>query len=595
MASLNRHRSVFAAALIAASVAGVAQAQYRVDNSQSNDASNRIGSGGFNGGGPANPYAARGFNAGNLVVTGNVTGGRAFRGSLGYTAANQFRGNTGSGDFDRFIGDSVGIGQVREAPSGVFANQATNVRPYFGAGQTVQRPAGFVSDPAYGGGFVPQRPRTVQSNDGRIDYGGASHSQYVNGILAESTVIGGAGLSTTSTGSILERDRLDVSEYTSLTRLRVGNAPGEGPGDVVRAARDASLAPAEPNAKAPGEATPNANNAGATNANTPDNQPQNVGRPQNAGQPGGEGTIAPQPGDPAAAARTGQSLSLRTQMNSTDGSQYGQLRERFAEQQRSRLPNADAIEQSRRYNEQVLKNRAAAEAKAAGENKPGDAKPGEQPKPGEAKPGGTTPGGARPPVDDDGLRMPRPTGVPQAAPKPAAPQAPLEIKSLTTGVQDANLKKTLGEAEQLMKAGKFTSAIDAYDRAEAMTAADPLVFVGRGIAELGGGYYRNAERHFRQAFDGDRSLLLARFDLNELLSKDRLNFLLDDLGRVANANKNDPGPLVLLAFVYYNVNLPDRASRALDLADQRAGGKDELAHLFRENWALKPAAGGESK
>jgi tetratricopeptide (TPR) repeat protein len=280
-------------------------------------------------------------------------------------------------------------------------------------------------------------------------------------------------------------------------------------------------------------------------------------------------------------------------MNGTSGSQYGQLRERYAEQQRSRLPNADAIEQSRRYNEQILKTRAAAAgAKAADENKTGDTKTGET-KPGAAKPDGTAPTGVRP-VDDDGLKMPRPTGAPQPAAKPAAPQVPLEIKSLTTGVQDANLKKTLGEAEQFMKAGKFTSAIDAFDRAEAMATADPLVFVGRGVAELGGGYYRNAERHFRQAFASDKSLLLARFDLNEMLSKDRLNYLLDDLGRVANANKNDPGPLVLLAFVYYNVNLPDRASRALDLADQRAGGKDGLAQLFRENWTLKPV-GGESK
>lgn len=570
----NRRRSVRGAGLIAASVAlvaGVASAQYRVDNSQTNDASNRIGSGGYNGG-VQNPYAARGFNNGNNIVTGNVSNGRQFRGSLGYSAPTQFRGNLGSGDFDRFIGDSVGVGQIREAPSSVYANQATNTRPFFGPGQTVQRPAGFVQDPGSNGGFVPQGPRTVQSNDGRIDYGGATRAQVANGLLSEATVIGGAGLPTTAAGEILARNRLDVSEYTALARPRTGG-PDDGPGGLLQAARDAQLGRTE--VKPDGAtATPSPANPGQTPTN--DNAPQT-----GAAQPA-DAT----PGQPSAdaASKTGQNLGLRTQMNGTDGSQYGQLRARFQQQQQSKLPNAEAIEQSRRYNEQILKNRADAKADAA-KNDAG--------KTDAAKPDAATPpGNVRPApavVPDDRLQLPRPadTAAPQA---PAAPSGPLEIKSLTTGVTNAPLKKTLGDAESLMKAGKFTSAIDAYDRAEAMATADPLVFVGRGIAELGGGYYRNAEGHFRQAFTGDRSLLLARYDLNELLTKERLNYLLDDLGRVANANKNDPGPLVLLAFVYYNSNLPDRAARALDLADQRAGGKDDLATLFRKNWTLKAPA-----
>ena len=589
MAVNNRRRSVRGAGLIAASVtlaAGVASAQYRIDNSQVNDASNQIGSGGFNGG-VSNPFAARGFNNGNLLVTGNVTNGRAFRGSLGYTAPTQFRGNLGSGDFDRFIGNSVGVGQIREAASAVAANQATNTSAYFGPGQTVQRPAGFAQDPGYNGGFVPQGPRVIQSNDGRLDYGGATRAQVANGVLSQSTVIGGAGLASTSAASFLDRGRLDVSEYTSLAKPRTGldNDLGNG-GGLLQAARDAQLS--KPDAVKPG-AAPSA--PGDASTQTPNAaEPSTAIKPIDA-TPSADNATTAQPS--ADAGKTGQNLSLRTQMNGTDGSQYGQLRERFDRQQRSKLPNADAAEQVRQNNEQILKARAAAAAKTDG-----SAVKTNDPKQPAGTPDANGPAPVQPnAVPQDQLRLPRPaTPSDTAAPAaPAAAEGPIEIKTLTSGVGDAGLKKTLGDAEALMKAGKFTSAIDAYDCAEAMTTADPLVFVGRGIAELGGGYYRNAESHFRQAFAGDRSLLLARYDLNELLTKDRLNFMLDDLGRVANANKNDPGPLVLLAFVYYNSNLPDRAARALDLADQRAGGKDALATLFRANWTLKTATDGDNK
>jgi tetratricopeptide (TPR) repeat protein len=60
------------------------------------------GSGGINA-----PIAQPDFAGRNLLVTGNVAGGRGFRGSVGYTAAGDFRSAAGSDAIFRFQADSA--------------------------------------------------------------------------------------------------------------------------------------------------------------------------------------------------------------------------------------------------------------------------------------------------------------------------------------------------------------------------------------------------------------------------------------------------------------------------------------------------------
>ncbi|MBC8105356.1 MAG: hypothetical protein H7Z14_02105, partial [Anaerolineae bacterium] len=110
----NRKRLMLATAVAAAAVALFANvasthAQYRVDNGNARDANNRIGSGGYNqpgsGAGSTSPYAVNGNN----IVTGNVTGGREFRGFVPYTDPGAFRGATAGGNVDRFVRSSAGV------------------------------------------------------------------------------------------------------------------------------------------------------------------------------------------------------------------------------------------------------------------------------------------------------------------------------------------------------------------------------------------------------------------------------------------------------------------------------------------------------
>ena len=80
-----------------------ASAQDALGDGRALDANLRVGSGGRN-------DRARDFRMElelrNAIVTGNVPGGMAFRGEVGYLAANDFRGNLGSNDLYRFQRDA---------------------------------------------------------------------------------------------------------------------------------------------------------------------------------------------------------------------------------------------------------------------------------------------------------------------------------------------------------------------------------------------------------------------------------------------------------------------------------------------------------
>src|SRR3954449_12814386 len=95
------------AAAVSAALASSALAQYRVgSDGRSHDANNRIGSGGINDAqatqaGPVNPYQLN-----NNIVTGQVTGGRQFRGFVPYSDPNVFHGTTAGSLSDNFIRQS---------------------------------------------------------------------------------------------------------------------------------------------------------------------------------------------------------------------------------------------------------------------------------------------------------------------------------------------------------------------------------------------------------------------------------------------------------------------------------------------------------
>lgn len=120
-----------AAVVLLAGSAGTASAQYALGDGRALDANPMRGGTGFNtrGSSMATELAYR-----NALVTGNVGGGRQFRGSIGYTAPDDFRGFTGSDSIFRFQTDSLYSGLATQNLRGL-----SGLRYQFGqstAGQT---------------------------------------------------------------------------------------------------------------------------------------------------------------------------------------------------------------------------------------------------------------------------------------------------------------------------------------------------------------------------------------------------------------------------------------------------------------------------
>lgn len=98
-------RSGALATLVAGStllVSGSAAAQYSLGSGQALDRNLRVG------GDLRNlPRAVENYAVRNALITGNVAGGREFRGNVGYTSDRAFRGAAGSDDNFRFRADSA--------------------------------------------------------------------------------------------------------------------------------------------------------------------------------------------------------------------------------------------------------------------------------------------------------------------------------------------------------------------------------------------------------------------------------------------------------------------------------------------------------
>lgn len=98
-------RAAIPTALFILTLAGVstgAAAQYSLGTGTAHDRNLATGGSGQN-----YPRAVQNFNARNAVVTGDVTGGREFRGSVGYTSPFAFRGAVGSDAIFPFRADSA--------------------------------------------------------------------------------------------------------------------------------------------------------------------------------------------------------------------------------------------------------------------------------------------------------------------------------------------------------------------------------------------------------------------------------------------------------------------------------------------------------
>jgi tetratricopeptide (TPR) repeat protein len=185
--------------------------------------------------------------------------------------------------------------------------------------------------------------------------------------------------------------------------------------------------------------------------------------------------------------------------------------------------------------------------------------------------------------------------LPQQVTSPTDRNKPVQLKSFSDDDQtSAGTRELLKKAEDLMRQGKFTSAIEQYDLVERQSPSQPYIQLARANAELGASYYGLANTHLRDALMTDQALLSAQLDLNSLLGQDKLQYLVKDLKQIAQANPTDSRAVFLLSYICYNTNNPRGAAAYLDLAEKREGKPDPFFRLLRQHWDLPDISGGGS-
>ena len=654
-------RAALMALPVVAMTAVTADAQYRRDDDgRSRDASNLIGSNGYND--YASPGRAGPRVSGNQIITGNVNNGRSFRGTVNYTDPRAFRGPTAGQNSDRFIRDSAGV----PAP---YSRDYIVTRPqaFYGESRAVAPPPGSVRLGSTGGfvtnqpisdtqynTFVTQGLRTRDVYDMRYSQDYSLYDRRLTGsgevLLNEpGTLLGPDGqpmvLSASPLYGVREwrvgsegADNYFISRFESTRRpdpsdrFRIDDASIQQMRDELnqstmdKEAAEAGVPAADEGAAEDGA---DAQRTGGQQSQGPQQQPAQIstgaldrpfGSPQDTAISNNQIGANPL----GAGVSTDQGVRRRLVVPPAQQSaQYAELRRRFERQRQARgdQPLTDA-EANRQF--QALRNAQEQGAKAGGEDRRGEGggAAADVPRPGARDDAGTSAPGApgvispkpgvgesvrpQPPVIDDTAKTEAPAGMPDVddardvtpkeptalTPKPEPdvpeePAEPLQVKSLAAEVKAKGLRDLLESAEELMRAGKFESALEKYDAAEQVTGYSPLVTLGRAQAELGASYYARAENNLRRSIESDPALLMGQYDLKSFIGDRRLRFLVEDLKQLAKEDPKSVRPALLLAYIAYNTGNEAQAATYLADAEKRAAGRDdEVLKLMRRHWAL---------
>jgi len=533
------------------------------------DANNRIGSGGVNGPGDKSSLTI----TGNDILYGNVTGGWEFRGRTSVRDTFEFRGRMGSASYDRFVRNTVGGYES--------VNTNTNRSRYYGDSYGAPAPQGFQT--IRGTGAI--RPEIIQprlGSDARLGYI-PGYSEDIRLPLPGTLVLPGPVDPTANRTIFAASPVYGVREFglpadpgSDLSTVSGAYRPRLAGFDDVTAAqlrqevertmvRDETNTPGAPARGGTKDESNDPNARDRINSATPLNQRGNGANGTSLGaQPVLPNNVSVKPIETGIDVNRPRSFRDAATLQS---SQYAELQERYRLHRERKKPVSNAPAGG-----------VAPGAEKSTDTVPDDSAPAEV-----EKPGVTDFVKRSHKAMDEAMKSPDHTEG--ETPDGTKDASPLKFNSLATGMKAKGLEELLLRAEELMREGKFASAIESYDAAARAAPENPLVWMGRANAELGASYYARAEENLRKAFTADPSLLLAQYDLKTFYGDDRLQYLVKDLKDIASKDKTNVRSLFLLSYIAYNTSNERRAAAYLELAEKRAGG-DELLKLLREHWTL---------
>jgi tetratricopeptide (TPR) repeat protein len=573
MNSQHRKRAILMIAAVSALGIGVVPAmgqQWAGQDGRALDANNRVGSGGSNSG----PAGGSTNVTPNDIVYRNVTGLRGFSGPVGSTDPRAFRGPTAGTGTDRFVAQSSGVPTPYTPDSGGFQPQ-----PFYGSARGVPPPSGYQME-AYTGGYVqsnvtPQRV-TGDVRTGNPFMGVENITMPQAGDMVLSAPSGSDGSDSLITASPLygfrqwqpdnPDDQRFLQNFTSVGQLR--SDVGQIASDQTAIQTGQPLSSQQQQQQPLGAPLPNA--------------------PLQPLQPPSQNLASPPLGNSAPLNQDYQNLTAAQQTP-----QYQAMHQRLEEfyKQQNISP-----EQAKQMADQQMQLRLKADQK----NKP--------PQTPAVAPGAPSDKNNSPELGvpdykkraDEILKSKNDQNVtdnttPEVPHSASGLGSPIQVESLATGVKSQSLSNILKRAEELMKQGKFSSAIDNYKAALRLSPNNPLVLIGQANAELGGGYYTQAAAHLRQAYLADPTVAMGQFDIKKLIGPDRLTQVATDLKQIANKDLKSPAPVFLLSYIAYNTGSSQMASQWLDEAARRAGDKDPLFILLQSHWSFNTKSPATTK
>ncbi len=626
---------------ILAAVAGIAlsaapvSAQLRVDTSgHASDANTQIGSGGYNA-----QNAAAGQPSWsqyqNGLVTGNASGGfsfsgRNFRGvnlGAGYTDPFAFRGLLAGQGVDQFIANSTGVPTMANptASSSGYAQGPNPAGTYYGAANHSMAPPGFQQSP-YGQGYTVQPPPPQQSPQdtrlGTIDYSGSGQiipKPYE--MILPGPVDPTADPATAQQQMLAANPIFGVVPWTNTqmaqssnpnpaafgqTPLQQGVTPLSTQGLTQAQVYDLrqQLASTSSNSNATGNQTntPPPNNpyslpplgSGAVNptaGQSPQSPPQGASSPSQLQAT----NLSPTAGDLSTSQSTRQlPVGLNLPAPSQQSAQYAKLRKNIDDYNSA---HSMTDEQANRKFHEILRLRD--QANIAAENGsnvltgPGaglnpTAIPGPEQPINPNTPGTTT-------INNHPLKpgfntVPENMGSGPGMGVPPVSPPPVPIESFAKDIPAKGLADLIAGGDLAVQKGQYDKAITAYNQAIDVVPNNPLILVARSIAELGGGYYAQANSDLHTAIAADPAVLMGQYDLQKQFGEAHLKKVINELKTIATSSQDNTLHAFLLTFCYYNSRHIGQAADWLQTTDQRSGGQDPAITQMKKYWNFSDQA-----
>jgi hypothetical protein len=560
---------------------GSAWGQYRVENYDGHllDASNRIGSGGYNN----NNVNSNNINSADIYL-GNVTGYGSFQGNVP---------DRGEGAFTGYVPyqPSLILQQQSGMQSPVSAPTYNKPAPYYNQYTIGSAPQGYQAFQQIPntGSYLALPPPTPAANDYRL---GATLNVPSASLPSPGEIVGPgqvslavpltpsfltnapvAAVNASSpaiTGQLNSSSALQngaTGTSTGLTQQDILRLRGEMNNDSLTSSAAAELQSATPGASSntsetgellPTGLVPNEPLTGAVSG-TQSLSPVNLAAQATLASV----QISPGVGNLLTGQMERQNMPLPAPPTE-QSPQYARLQALWQQYQSSQ-PKTD--EEANRLYQAALQARQAYE-QALSRTPASPPMPGATPAPSNtAQPpsGGSTP----------------PTEQTPAGPPPA----PLQIGSIGEGIRASGLSQLVQQGETLSRQQRFRDAVGKFMDARQVAPNNMLIAVDLGNAELGAGFYTDAEQSLRDAFTSDPALLMGQYDLKSTIGDDRLAYIKADLTHLSTTGESAT-PAFLLAYISYNTGHPDQAVEYLKLAQIRAGGQDDVINSLTQHWSL---------